>query len=215
MAVSAPAQYISWAQFLSGGSWSSSVAPAFNQSAGRIWNALMMYDSCRLMKCTVSIRPVTLPFNYTPGENGAVPIYGPLATHQLYLSWDRYGFPSAPLGNPASFSENIRDDPSCKWKAWGPGSEPTALWHKISAIPRDYHNFINLTLTVPSGGTPTVTVASSGDSTAYSPFYPTLLLGWNSTVNQGTDPVVLYVVIQMRVKMLFQGARTYSNPALP
>lgn len=176
---------------------------AFGQTTNaRFYAACLMYDSLRLISLSVTIRPAGTPFSGTSIQ-GLSP-FGPVL--MCFASWDRYG-QSPAVSSTTSALEQCRDDPSARYRGWGAGSEPQALWHRVTAIRRDFNNFINI------GTNPTlstVVIPTNPSSASYSPFSPNLLLSITLPDPVGTEPSPfdLPVIVMVRARVMFQGSRS-------
>lgn len=168
-------------------------------TAGRLFFPMAIFDSVRVKSFSVTFRPLSLP-SYN-ADLADFTSNSPCIS--LYLAWDRYGTVSS---FPATTNtlNSIVDDPSVKVKTWANGSEPLPLYHKVTAIPRDFRNFINVDI-ASNGGS--VAVPYTPETSAYSPFYPNLLIALIIPTANGGD-VIADFIITARANLVLQGART-------
>lgn len=171
----------------------STISTPITPSAGRVFFAGMMFDRLRVRSVSVILRPRIMPSSATAGN------------YLVYAAWDRYdgGFDPA-----VESSYSIQSDPSAKQVVWTPGGSGTPLRTYIYSTSRDKFQYFPISHNASLVSWTFGTSGLSGGASA--PFYPTLLLSFNTVV--GDTPVVVSFTVQSRLVLEFQGG--YSNNTL-
>lgn len=173
-------------------SGAANVSGAVTPQSGRLFFAGMMFDRMRFRSLSCTIRPISMPSSTA-------------TNYSLYASWDRYGpFTDGAVEN----SYSIQSDPSAKQVVWSSGGSGTSLRTYIYSTQRDkyqyfpiVHNTSLVSWIIPS--------LSSQQSSASSPFFPSLLLSISAITAPSTPA---QISILSRVTIEFQGG--YSNNTL-